>query len=194
MTVSGTPIPGWCTGTRMERVWGMDCRDFLDKHALLVDVRCSALEEREMREHMRRCPNCSRHDTVVRRSLMLVRSLPTIEPSPGFRARLEARLRAAPTVDVAPRPLRASVGSFVALAAGVAFVAFLAANVVRQSGSTEIRLPPVVASLPEHDEPSPITTSAMVATVPTGMSIWPAIMVASQAPIHFVAAEMANDR
>ena len=69
----------------------MDCREFRDRHSLFVDLRCSALEENEMREHMRLCPKCSRHDTLVRRSLMLVKSLPSIEPSPDFRARLEAR-------------------------------------------------------------------------------------------------------
>jgi hypothetical protein len=52
-----------------------------------------------------------------------------------------------------------------------------------------------VAMAPEPEpEPSFIATSALVATVPTGMSVWPAIMAASQAPIHFVAAEMANER
>jgi hypothetical protein len=33
----------------------------------------------------------------------------------------------------------------------------------------------------------------MAATVPTGMSVWPALMVASQS-VHFVAAELANER
>jgi hypothetical protein len=145
-----------------------------------------------MRQHLRDCPLCSRHDTVVRRSLMLVKSLPTIEPSPDFQARLEARLRTV-TVPVATSPaLRGSYAAFVALAAGVAFVAFLAASAMR-GAPTEIRMAPVVASIPEY-EPSPVATPAFVATVPTGMSVWPAIMVASQAPIHFVAAEMATER
>lgn len=169
----------------------MDCREFRDQHSLFVDLRCSALEENEMRQHMRSCPSCSHHDMIVRRSLMLVRSLPSIEPSPDFRARLEARLRdAAPAV--VPRPLSASYTAFFALAAGVAFVALLAANAMRQSGPTEIRMAPVVASIPEF-EPSPVATPALVATVPTGMSVWPAIVVASQAPMHFVAAEMATE-
>ena len=169
----------------------MDCREFRDQHALFVDLRCSALEESEMREHMRSCPKCSRHDTVVRRSLMLVRSLPSIEPSPDFRARLEARLRSV-TPELAPRPLRGSYAAFFALAASVVFLAYLAADAVRRSGSTEIHMAPVVANIPES-EPSPVATPALVATVPTGMSVWPAIVVASQAPVHFVAAEMATE-
>jgi hypothetical protein len=122
---------------------------------------------------------------------MLVRSLPTIEPSPDFRARLEARLRSV-SPELVPRPLRASYPAFFALAASVVFLAYLAADAVRRSTPTEIRMTPVVASVPEF-EPSPVATPALVATVPTGMSVWPAIVVASQAPIHFVAAEMATE-
>lgn len=171
----------------------MDCRRFRNKHTLFVDLMCSAVEEHEMRQHMGECPACSRHDTVVRRSLMMVRSLPSIEPSPDFRARLETRLRTAAMQPPAHRWAAPSYAAFVALAAGVAFVSYLATDLVRRATPREISLPPVVASLPEP-EPSPVATSAIVATVPTGMSVWPAIMVASQAPVHFVAAEMATER
>ena len=171
----------------------MDCNDFLHQHASYVDQLCSALEEAEMRAHVRQCPSCSRHDTLVRRSLMLVKSLPTIQPSPDFRARLEARLRSVSLATPAPRTLPTSV-TFVALAAGVAFVAFLATLAVRQSVPREIRMAPVVASIPEARR-SPLATSALVATVPTGMSVWPAIMLASEAPmLHFVATEMGAER
>ena len=146
-----------------------------------------------MRQHMRDCPKCARHDTVVRRGILLFRNLPSIEPSPDFQARLVARLRSgAAFPDAIPRPMRASYAAFLALAAGVGFIAFLAADMIRLGAPREIRMPPVVATLPEV-EPSPVTTSALVATVPTGMSVWPAIFVASQAPIHFVAAEMATE-
>ena len=171
----------------------MDCKEFRDKHSVFVDLMCSALEESEMRRHMNECSSCSRHDTVVRRSLMLVKSLPTIEPSPEFRARLDARLVGLAPAMPAPRSMAASYAAFLALAAGVAFVAILAADVMRRSEPRELRLPPVVASIPEYD-PSPVATPALVATVPTGMSVWPAIVVATQAPIHFVAAEMATER
>ena len=174
----------------------MDCRKFRDNHAVFVDLACSALEENELREHVRQCPSCARHDALVRRSLMLVRSLPTIEPSPDFQARLEARLRAVSMEPVVkPRAWRPSYRSFAAIAAGVVFVTYFAADLLRRGEPTEVRFAPVVATAPEQEpELSPIATSALVATVPTGMSVWPAIMAASQAPIHFVAAEMANER
>jgi len=46
-----------------------------------------------------------------------------------------------------------------------------------------IRLAPVVATLPEP-EPSSIATPAMVASMPAGMPIWPAVFVAQRAPLH----------
>lgn len=171
----------------------MDCRRFRDQHALLIDLRCSADEEEVLRRHMSDCAACARHDALVRRSLMLVRSLPSIEPSPDFRARLEARLRATTPVAAVPRPFHPSFGTFLAIAATIAFVAVLA-RTVRASAPVEIRMPPVVASRPADDAPSRLASSTLVATVPTGMSVWPAIMAATQAPVHFVAAEMAVER
>lgn len=145
-----------------------------------------------MRQHMRDCPACAHHDALVRRSLMLVRSLPTIEPSPEFRARLEARLRTTKQETEVRRPMQLTFGTFVAVAATVAFAAFLASALPGDS-APEIEMPPVVASMPA-DAPSHLASSALVAAVPTGMSVWPAIMAATQAPIHFVAAEMAAER
>src|SRR5688572_11663709 len=106
----------------------MDCREFRDKHALYVDLMCSAIEEAEMRAHARECQKCSRHDTVVRRSLMMVKSLPVIEPSATFQQRLDARLRATtPPFAISHAPARGPQWwSFAALAAGVAFVTYLA--------------------------------------------------------------------
>jgi hypothetical protein len=170
----------------------MDCREFRNKHALYVDVMCSALEENEMREHTRRCPKCSRHDMLVRRSLILVKSLPDIQPSPDFQARLEARLHASPIfVESVTRRWSSSL-KYAAMAAGIAFMGYLAVDTMGAPPSP-IRMAPVVATLPELEE-SQMATHAFVATVPTGMSIWPAIMMASQAPMHFVATELASER
>lgn len=173
----------------------MDCREFRERHAPFVDLMCSAHDEYEMREHMRLCGACTQHDTRIRRSLMLVRSLPTIEPSADFRARLDAKLRAVamePTPS-ASRSIRFSPRAFASIAAGVAFATFLATELVRRSEPPEIMMAPVVATLP-HSEQSHVAAPAMVAAVPTGMSVWPAIMLASQAQIQFVAAELASER
>lgn len=169
----------------------MDCKEFLDKHSLYVDLMCSALEENEMREHARRCAKCSRHDMLVRRSLLLVRNLPTIEPSVGFRERLNERLRSSAPVETRRIRYRPRLRHY-AVAAGLAFLGVLAAT-VRTRPTDPVRLAPVVATLPDV-EPSHAGTPAFVATIPNGMSVWPAIMVASQAQMHFVAAELASER
>lgn len=169
----------------------MDCKRFLNQHALLIDERCSALEENEMRGHMRVCAACARHDTAIRRSLMLVKSIPDIEPSPDFQARLEARLRAGAQPMELRRP-RLGRTVYVAIAATVVFVTAIASGMLRGEGAPTIRMHPVVATVPET-EPS-LASTALVASIATGMSVWPAIMAAHEARIHFVAAEMASQR
>jgi hypothetical protein len=172
----------------------MDCREFRERHAPFVDLMCSAHAENEMREHMRVCSECARLDTRIRRSLMLVRNLPTIEPSADFRARLDAKIRSVkmePALS-APRPMWFSVRALASIAAGVAFVTYLASDALRREPDV-ITMAPVVAMFPESESMQQ-ATPAMVAAVPTGMSVWPAIMLASQAQIQFVAAELANER
>ena len=174
----------------------MDCRQFRDRHALLIDEKCSTLDAIEMRSHMRFCPSCDRLDTVIRRSILVMRNLPSIEPSAGFRARLDARLREVARVDRSDDlPFLGGwrLSRLAALAAAAALVGLVAARAMYGGRRYEYQMPPVVASAPPR-EPSPFATTGFVATVPTGMSIWPAIMLASQAPAHFVALEMASER
>lgn len=143
-----------------------------------------------MREHMNACPACARHDAAIRRSLFLARNLPDIQLSPDFAARLDARLRAGAQPREIRRPLPLS--AFALAVAAVAFAAFLALEQSRSGSASEIRLPPVIASAPDAD-PS-VISAALVASLPTGMSVWPAIVAATNAPVHFVAAEMADER
>jgi len=169
----------------------MNCRKFRDKHALFVDEMCSELDAFEMRSHMRFCPDCDRHDTVVRRGIMLVRSLPSIRPSPEFNVRLSARLRAELPGTAASRWVRTS--QYASLAAAAAVLTFGVAKVLAPRRDDIYRMAPVVASRPLR-APSPFGTPALVATVPTGMSIWPAIMMASQTPARLVTTELASER
>jgi predicted anti-sigma-YlaC factor YlaD len=170
----------------------MDCRKFREAHSLFIDDKCSELEEIEMRSHMRDCEACARHDAVVRRGLLMVRNLPTIEPSAGFRGQLNARLRAeardAAHTEGAMGP---TLARYAAIAAMLSGVSLALGRAVRHNLSADYRMAPVVASAPPR-EASPFGTTALVATVPTGMSIWPAILMASQAPAHFVTTELAS--
>lgn len=165
----------------------MDCREFRNKHVAFVDDLLPAVDMDAMQQHTLVCSRCSRQDIAIRRSLMLVRSLPSIEPSPDFVARLNARLEAMGPVSrvdlVAPRPYLPSVSAFAALAAGVAAVAYMAIETTRYfTPPQDVRVTPAVASA---FEPAPMANAAFAASVPTGMPVWPAVLMVSEAPIHF---------
>lgn len=70
----------------------MDCRRFRKLHLAYLDDTLSGDATAEAQQHILRCMPCAAHDTLVRRSLMIARSMPTIEPSSDFHERLRARL------------------------------------------------------------------------------------------------------
>lgn len=173
----------------------MNCREFRRKHDAFIDDTLSGVDIERMANHRLLCERCAQTDTRVRRSLLLVRNLPQIQPSAAFGQRLQARLSAERALLGAMthseraieagrwRPL--SSATYTAVLAGVFAAAGLAATVsLATSRDNVIQLPPVVASLPEP-EPSPLTTPTMIAAVPAGMTLWPAVFVAQQAPWHF---------
>jgi hypothetical protein len=139
----------------------------------------------EMQGHLQTCARCSRHDTAVRRGLLIVRNLPRLEPSPDFMTRLNDRLedlqRAALTAEL-PSRYRLTSGSFAALAAGLALLGYVALEAMNRFTSPEtLKLPPVVATAPERPI-SPLTNPAYIAGISTGMPVWPAVMMVEQAP------------
>ena len=170
----------------------MNCREFRRKHDEYLDDTLSAIGMDAASAHLRNCERCTRQDTRVRRGLVLARNLPRIAPSPAFGARLQARLSAERWSHARDGPaLHAELpatpgwrvgGGTTAIAAGMLAVAALTYGVVRRAPDT-IRLAPVVATGPEV-EPS-LATPAMVASMPAGMVVWPAVYVAQQAPWHF---------
>jgi hypothetical protein len=172
----------------------MNCREFRRKHDAYIDDTLSGVELGAMVRHLRFCERCARLDTRVRRALLLAHNLPTIQPSPMFGERLRVRLAQERVLLAAARAARGaeversrpfSPGSYAALAAGILAVAGLAATMTRMGHDHDtIRLAPVVATLPEP-EPSPLAPPAMVASMPAGMAVWPAVFVAQQAPWHF---------
>jgi hypothetical protein len=173
----------------------MNCREFRRKHDAYIDDTLSGVELEGMARHRHLCDSCARLDTRVRRALLLAHNLPTIEPSARFGERLQLRLAHERALIAAARasggtmtdswwrPL--SVGAYAAMAAGILMAAGLAtmlSGIEREQDA--IRMAPVIATLPEP-EPSTLATPAMVATMPIGMTVWPAVYVAQQAPWHF---------
>jgi hypothetical protein len=123
---------------------------------------------------------------------MVLRSLPTVEPSSDFLYRLNQKLHRAQEADARAETYRGpSVGSFIATAASVVIVGFVAALLfdVAQP-ARNLRLAPMVAMRPAVPPPSPAVSSALVASASVGLPVWPAAMMAEQAQVHFAAAEM----
>jgi hypothetical protein len=172
----------------------MNCREFRRKHGAYIDDTLSGIELDAMARHREHCERCARLDTRVRRALLVAHNLPIIHPSAAFSQRLEVRLtheRALKAAGMVPHGVRAegwrpfSVGAYTAIAAGIIAAAGLAAAVSAAGREPQaIRMAPVVASRPEA-EPSTLATPALVAAMPAGMGVWPAVFVAQQAPWHF---------
>jgi hypothetical protein len=175
----------------------MDCREFRNKHVAFVDDLLPAVEMDVMRRHLELCSGCSRQDTRVRRGLMLVRNLPPIEASPDFMARLNERIAQMGPVsrtDVvrAARPSYPAMIAATALAAGMVAVAYMTIETNRYFVPTDsVGVVPALAVI--QDDPAPGTASmanAAMAAVPTGIPVWPAVLMVGQSPIHFANMEM----
>jgi hypothetical protein len=173
----------------------MNCREFRRKHDAYVDDTLSGIELDAMARHRSFCERCAQLDTRVRRALLVAHNLPMIQPSSGFGMRLQARLNEERALLIVQRHLGNdtrhgswrpfSMGAYTALSAGLLLVAGLAAGVTALSAErATIRLAPVVASRPEP-EPSTLANPVMVASMPAGMGVWPAVFVAQQAQWHF---------
>ncbi len=170
----------------------MDCRDFRNRHLAFTDNTLSEVEVVAMQAHLAACERCSRYDTVMRRGLLVLRNLPTIEPSPEFLDRLNLKLRHLQRADARAALYRGpSIGSFVATAASVVAIGFLAAAMLNRivSPAKDLVLAPVVATRPAPLLP-PLINSDFVASASVGLPVWPAAMVAEQAPVHFADAEL----
>jgi hypothetical protein len=175
----------------------MDCREFCDKHVAFVDDTLAGIELVRMQRHIAECEICAKHDAKIRRSLLLFRNLPLIEPSADFSQRLEARiLKECQCEDLlanTQRNLRR--GAIAATLASAAMLGYIAMTLSRTESPYGVIMPPVVASVPEP-ELSPISTStpAIVTSVSAGLSIWPAALFAEQAPVRFAHSklELAN--
>ena len=174
----------------------MDCREFRRNHVAFVDDLLPGIDLVRMQRHLLECDACAHHDTLVRRALLVVRNVPSIKPSADFGDRLEARLRAVRAEgrrpDLHATASRASFGTFAALATGVAAAGLIGVAMLNADHDhADLRLPPVVASIPagQDAESLPIPASAIVASASTGMSVWSTVFAAEQAPLHLASAQ-----
>ncbi|HET7584014.1 MAG TPA: zf-HC2 domain-containing protein [Gemmatimonadaceae bacterium] len=167
----------------------MDCRRFKDRHLAYMDNTLSEAELVEMERHRAECAACSQLDTSIRRALLVFRNLPCIQPSPDFTSRLSARIQQLDHRETRQPQLRLlSPATFTAVAASLLMVGILA--VAGNGGRVpEIALAPVVATQP--DTPLPLLVDhTFVTSVSSGLPVWPAAVLAEEAPLHFMDAEL----
>ena len=168
----------------------MNCREFKSNHVGFVDDLLSAADMAEMRRHLRSCQKCETLDTRIRRSLLVVRNLPQIEPSADFYARLSEALRHAPPPQSQRRPF-AFAATFTAVTAALAAAVYFAMALTSRSTPSA----PVAAQTPEVAVTAPVTPLpmnevAIAATVPAGVPVWPAMFMVGELPTQFANAEL----
>lgn len=169
----------------------MRCSEFKDLHCCFVDDTLAGVELVRMQRHVAECEDCAAMDARVRRSLIAVRNLRPIEPSTDFSSRLEARLRDCRAHDEhrMGNSFRnvAVIGALVSLAMLTYVAESLHATGARVG---DIVLPSAVApAIPRASAAAPLaadTTPApgIVASVSTGMPIWPAALLVDQAQLQ----------
>ena len=102
----------------------MRCSDFL---RLYSDFRDGLIEDARMNgqlgRHLAGCPSCQHYDASVRSGVQALRySSYEMEPTPGFKERLRARIAAGAEPEVPATPSPAGVAALLMLAAALAFV------------------------------------------------------------------------
>jgi anti-sigma factor RsiW len=169
----------------------MNCLEFRSQYLAFVDQTLPAADRTAAEVHLAACSICMRHDLAMRKGLVLLRSLPTVEPSADFYTRLTATLHEMKRSDErASRYRGPGLGSFAAAAAGVVGIGFLAAVAFNWTAQARnLALAPVVARRPAV-APYPATNSSFVASASAGLPIWPAAMLVDQAPVRFASEEL----
>ena len=102
----------------------MRCTEFL---RLYSDFRDGLIEDARLKgqlgQHLARCPSCKRYDASVRGGVQALRySSYEMEPTPGFKERLRARIAAGAEPEVPATPSPAGVAALLMLAAALALV------------------------------------------------------------------------
>ncbi len=192
----------------------MDCRTFRKHHVAYLDDTLPGELLVTAERHRLECAGCASHDTAVRRALLLARNLPRVELSADFSARLAARLddvrcgrAAVPDDGVVPfgdewapnrfDAFRAAVVSpaarrrLAAVAAGLVALTYAGDRARQWNAETrDAVLAPVLATAPEVAPLPDFVPPALLTGASTGIPVWPAALLADQAPTRMVGAQL----
>ena len=136
----------------------MNCAEFLDRYTDFRDgLIATPRELRVFQRHLATCAQCREYDTTVRRGVIALQALGTIEPSPGFRRRLDTRLRAERARATGPVVAR-HAGIAAALLVAVAFSLLALEGASRPAQIATPALPPVAFPKPVANAGTPFVT------------------------------------
>ncbi|MBV6520042.1 MAG: hypothetical protein MNPFHGCM_00146 [Gemmatimonadaceae bacterium] len=162
----------------------MHCSAFRKQHSVYLDDVLSGEQREAMRAHVRSCERCATHDVRIRRAVLLARNIATVEASEDFGRRLAARIRRErEPIALLPQSRRVAVWCGAAAASLVLVVGVLASLTTGDAQSEPPRLPAVVASAQAVLDTA--TAPAIVAAMSAGMVVWPALLIAEEAPLRF---------
>jgi anti-sigma factor RsiW len=132
----------------------MTCTEFRDRYTEFRDGLITAARElRRFERHLARCTACAGYDAALRHGVRALQGAEAIEPSAGFRRRLDVRLRAE-RLQLAEPPLRARAG----IAAALFVAAALALVAVESLGP---KRPVTAAALPPVPFPKPVARAGV---------------------------------
>jgi len=129
----------------------MTCAEFLERYTDFRDGLITAPRElRRFTRHLALCPACRRYNAALRRGVLALQAIQSIEPSPAFRRRLDARLA---------RERRRGQGPARAGIAAALFVAAALAMVTLEG----VRRPPIAQApaLPRVPFPRPVVQAGV---------------------------------
>ena len=130
----------------------MSCAEFLEHYTDFRDGLITAPRElRRFTRHLTQCAACRRYDVAVRRGVLALQTVETIEPSRDFRRRLDARL-AHERAALSQVPARAGIAAALFVAAALALVAL-----------EGVRRPPIARAptLPPVPFPRPVVQAGV---------------------------------
>jgi len=126
----------------------MDCPDYLERFSEYADGYAGEDLRREMEDHRAVCPRCREYHRALREGTELLRSLPPLDVSPDFHARLDHRIFHIEDGATIARETLGSGATVVAILA-VASLLTLAAWAPFLTAPPMVDLPAVVA-VPPH--------------------------------------------
>jgi len=115
----------------------MDCLEFRNQYLAFVDQTLPPAAQSAADLHLITCSACARHDMAMRRGLVVLRNLPSVQPSADFYLKLTTTLHRMERAEQhASRYRGPGLASFAAAAAGVVGIGFLAAQLPALGGDS----------------------------------------------------------